>query len=74
MFKVGVRVLAVVLASVAVAGQESKGYDEILDTYVREGKVYYRALKSDRAKLDTYVNRLAGASVDSMSKPEQMAF
>jgi hypothetical protein len=74
MFKVGVRVLAVVLVSVAVAGQESKGYDDILDTYVREGKVYYRALKSDRAKLDAYVNRLAAASVDGMSKAEQMAF
>jgi uncharacterized protein DUF547 len=74
MFKLGVRVLAVVLASVVVAGQESKGYDEILDTYVRDGEVYYRALKSDRAKLDAYVSRLASVSIDSMPKADQMAF
>lgn len=68
------RALAVVLASVVLAGQESKGYDDILDTYVRDGEVYYRALKSDRAKLDAYINRLASASPDGMSRPAQVAF
>jgi uncharacterized protein DUF547 len=74
MFKVGVRVLAVVLASVALAGQESKGYDDILDTYVRDGEVYYRALKSDRSKLDAYVNRIAAASPDALPRAGQVAF
>lgn len=74
MFKVGACALAVVLAGAVLPAQESKGYDEILDTYVRDGEVYYRALKSDRSKLDTYVNRLAAASTGSMAPPEQIAF
>jgi hypothetical protein len=32
--------------------------DQILDIYVRDGLVYYRALKSDRAKLDGYLRTL----------------
>jgi hypothetical protein len=35
-------------------------FDELLDLYVRDGYVYYGALKSDRAKLDRYL-----ASLDS---------
>jgi hypothetical protein len=54
--------------------QESKTYDELLDLYVRDGEVYYRALKSDRGKLDTYVNQLTNASADNMSRDEQIAF
>jgi hypothetical protein len=74
MLKIGGPFVAVLLASTVVAAQESKGYDEILDTYVRDGQVYYRALKSDRAKLDGYLNRLAAASIDSLPKPAQIAF
>src|SRR5262245_30422893 len=32
--------------------------DELLDIYVRDGFVYYNALRSDRAKLDRYVASL----------------
>ncbi len=74
MLKVGVCAIAVVLAGVVLAGQELSGYEQILDTYVRDGEVYYRALKSDRSKLDAFVNRLAIASVDGLSKPAQIAF
>jgi hypothetical protein len=35
-----------------------KPLDEILDLYVRDGHVYYRALKSDRRRLDRYVASL----------------
>ena len=41
------------------------GYDLVLDTYVRDGLVYYRALRQDRAKLDAFVNSLGTASVES---------
>ena len=53
--------IAVSLASIAgtPAAQESladgarrKGFDQLLDLYVRNGDVYYRALKVDRGKLD----------------------
>lgn len=51
-----------------------KSYDTILDLYVRDGLVYYRALKSDRAKLDGYVSLLGATAIDRFSREEQMAF
>jgi hypothetical protein len=48
--------------------------DFILDTYVRDGYVYYRALKSDRRRLDQFVNSLAGAAIDQRTTNEQIAF
>ena len=33
-------------------------FDEILDIYVRDGLVYYFALKQERAKFDRYVQAL----------------
>jgi len=54
--------------------QERKTFDAILDTYVRDGFVYYRALKSDRGRLDGYVNSLADMSVAKLSRDAQVAF
>lgn len=50
--------------------------DRLLDVYVRDGFVYYRALKSDRAKLDRYVASLdvAQGTYDKWSKEQQLAF
>jgi Protein of unknown function, DUF547 len=50
--------------------------DRLLDVYVRDGFVYYRALKSDRAKLDRYVASLdvASATYEKWSKEQQLAF
>src|SRR5215212_6462486 len=50
--------------------------DQILDTNVRDGLVYYRALKSDRGRLDRYVASLnvTAAVYHGWSKPQQMAF
>jgi hypothetical protein len=77
-------IIAVVLAAstmVTPIAQDSLGdsarrrtFDQLLDLYVRGGDVYYRALKSDRAKLDGYLNLVAGASIDKLSREEQMAF
>ena len=49
-------------------------FEFVLDTYVRDGYVYYRALKSDRRRLDEYVNSLAAAGVDKRPKNAQIAF
>jgi len=52
-------------------------FDEILDTYVRDGLVYYRALKGERGKFDRYVQSLAETSADTVKgwTPErQLAF
>jgi hypothetical protein len=51
-----------------------KTFDQLLDLYVRNGDVYYRALKSERAKLDGYINLQAGTAVDKLSRDEQLAF
>ncbi len=72
-------VLAVTVVIAAPRAQESlsvhrTAFDQILDQYVRDGMVYYRALKADRAKLDGYVNSLAAVDTARMSREEQIAF
>lgn len=52
-------------------------FDEILDIYVRDGLVYYRALKSERGRFDRYVQSLAETGADTVKgwAPErQLAF
>ena len=58
------------------SGEEArtKTFDQLLDLYVRIGDVYYRAIKSERAKLDVYIGQLATVSVDKLSRDEQLAF
>jgi len=50
--------------------------DQILDTNVRDGMVYYRALKATRGSLDHYVASLAvpQATYDKWSPGQQMAY
>lgn len=77
--------LAVTLLSGVLAQQQPQTaeilhtpLDEILDVYVRDGLVYYRALKLERRKLDAYVAALdspgAAASYASGSRDQQAAF
>ena len=40
-------------------------FDEILDVYVRDGLVYYFALKQERGKLDRYVQALGDVTADT---------
>src|SRR4051812_33252374 len=50
--------------------------DQILDVDVRDGLVYYRALKAERGRLDRYVASLnvPPATYQGWSKGQQMAF
>jgi hypothetical protein len=50
-------------------------FDQILDLNVRDGMVYYRALKSDRGRLDRYVASLnvPAATYQEWSKNQQLA-
>ena len=49
-------------------------FDQILDSYVRDGYVYYRTLRSERAKL-RYLRRPAcDRGCEQASRQEQMAF
>ena len=72
-----ISVAVAIVASMLVApsrAQESKLFDGILDLYVRDGEVYYRALKTDRRKLDEYVAQLASQPADGSTRDEQLAF
>lgn len=76
--------VAAAIALVAVGGPHAKSFsddeapqktlDEILDAYVRDGFVYYRALKAERGRLDGYVSALAAADPDRLPRDEQIAF
>ena len=50
--------------------------DQMLDLYVRDGLVYYRAVKSERGRLDRYVASLnvPAATYNGWSREGQMAF
>ena len=79
-FKLQMIVLALALATVAPRAQEStvdarrRNLEQVLDLYVRDGYVYYRALRQERRLLDAYLNGVATASIDSASRDEQLAF
>ncbi len=51
-------------------------FDTLLDLYVRDGLVYYRALRSDRARFDRYVASLdvPRATLEQWPRPRQLAF
>jgi hypothetical protein len=52
-------------------------YDQLLDLYVRDGLVYYRAVRSDRARLDRYVAALGGVTQEAYegwTREQQVAF
>lgn len=78
--------LVVVLAIAVAAAQEPAPvvvdpihipFEQILDIYVRDGLVYYRALKLERGRFDRYVQSLAdtsAATVNGWAPERQLAF
>jgi hypothetical protein len=78
----------VLLAATLLAAQQSqytpapgaellhRPLDQILDVNVRDGLVYYRALKAERGRLDRYIASLnvTPATYQGWSKAQQMAF
>jgi hypothetical protein len=78
--RIGTIVLLLALA-VSAGGAQSrsaesrdKTLDDILELHVRDGFVYYRALKAERGRLDAYVASLAHASIESATREQQVAF
>jgi hypothetical protein len=76
-------VLVLLLASVVSAQQPSstaeplhRPFDQILDLYVRDGYVYYRALRIERAALDRYVASLnvTAATYSGWSREQKIAY
>jgi hypothetical protein len=71
----GLAVYLLVLAQPVRSQAPSLGpLDRMLDAYVRDGLVYYRALRSDRGGLDGYVEALANQSIGTAPREEQIAF
>jgi hypothetical protein len=74
---VGRYVLVACLATAGVRAQEQVRpvvFDEILDLYVRDGLVYYRALKLERRRFDGVVDQLAVVREEGLSRDERLAF
>jgi hypothetical protein len=78
-------VLTVALATSLLFAQPStvavdplhKPFDEILDLYVRDGLVYYLALRNERARFDRYVQALGGVTADTLEnwpRDRQLSF
>src|SRR5688572_24060944 len=82
-------ILCLVLTAAALAGPVMIGpsgrlaqtdryaaLDQLLDTYVRDGGVYYKALRMDRARLDRFVQSLdlPAAELSRWSVDERKAF
>jgi Protein of unknown function, DUF547 len=70
--------LALSMLALAVPRAQSdarqRALDEVLDLYVRDGEVYYHALKLERAKLDAFVNALANVQADKLARDDRLAF
>ena len=75
------KTLAVLL--LALVAQTSPGVellhrplDQMLDVYVRDGLVYYQALKTERARLDRYITSLnvSPETYAGWTREQQMAF
>src|SRR5215207_7689343 len=52
-------------------------FDEMLDIYVRDGLVYYFALKQERGKFDRYVQSLGDVGADTLKgwpRERQLAY
>src|SRR4026209_2200787 len=64
------------LARTQTVGAFHRPFDQILDVNVRDGLVYYRALRASRAALDRYAGSLnvPSATSQSWSREQQMAF
>jgi uncharacterized protein DUF547 len=60
----------------AAADALHRPFDQILDLQVRDGLVYYRALRSERGKLDRYAASLdvPSATYEGWSREEKIAF
>jgi hypothetical protein len=78
--------LSALLSFTSIIGQQSspvadadrlhRPFDQLLDMYVRDGLVYYRALQAERGRLDRYAASLnvPAATYNGWSREAKMAF
>jgi hypothetical protein len=76
LFALSLVVTAPLAAQLGSSGGLHRPLDEVLDVYVRDGFVYYRALRSERRTLDSYLRtleRLTEAEVTAWPREQQIA-
>lgn len=72
-----VAALAIVQPSTVDVDPLHRPFDEILDLYVRDGLVYYLALRNERARFDRYVDAISGVTADALKswpRERQLAY
>jgi len=72
-----VTALAIVQPSTVDVDPLHKPFDEILDLYVRDGLVYYLALRNERARFDRYVDAISGVTAEALKswpRERQLAY
>lgn len=83
MTRVACLLAALLLLAAVPRGQEPappavdplhRPFDAMLDIYVRDGLVYYRALKLERPRFDQYVQSLAEVQLPAADRNRQLAF
>jgi hypothetical protein len=75
--QIAAALIALMVAAIPGAAQDAgtrRLLDETLDLYVRDGLVYYRALKSDRSRLDRFLTAIANEPIAAAPRSEQLAF
>jgi hypothetical protein len=68
---------AVVQQPPSTAEAIHRPFDQMLDLYVRDGLVYYRAVRADRGRLDRYLSSLGAvsrATYEGWSREQKIAF
>lgn len=61
-------------AQARLAGPAYDAFDQMLDRYVREGLVYYRAVQVERASLDRFIGEIADVSLTDVARDDRLAF
>lgn len=67
-------VLVLFFPVLSSAGVDNSLYVEILEKYVKDGRVDYANLKVHRWQLDTYLSTIGAISLENMMREEQLAF
>jgi hypothetical protein len=62
------------LPASAETGVDHSLFGQLLEKYVKDGRVSYAGFKSDSAQLDQYLNLLKAVDIKSLSRDEQFAF
>ena len=77
LFQITIIIYAILYTSIYSFDHSHNGYDLILKKYVKNGLVNYKGIKSEEAKLDTYLKELSSVTNNEYQKfnrEEKLAF